>query len=363
MSLARALDMIRLSALDGGPGFAQIAVTNDCNANCGFCNFARDKFLPKRSAPTGRLLSAIDILFDKGIRYIVLVGGEPLMYRGLEQAIAHTRDKGAEPIICTNGQMLTAKKIRSLWDAGLRNVIISIDATDDAAHDANRGLPGLSARIRQANGIMGALGMHVTASVTVSRLLEDVKRLPAHLAGMGFEDVTFSYPLQQLHSTYLSFSDSELVEFSKEELIGIFEELKELKKNFRILNPEAGMDEMVRFLKGEPAFFPCLAGYKYFFLDWDLDVYRCHFVDEKICPVEEFGDAEPIRDGCARCMIDCYRDPSVLQHCAVSLSDCITELKAGRPLRALGHIFRKQNYLSVKAVAEEFSLVRRYRER
>jgi hypothetical protein len=32
---------------EGGPGFSQFALTNVCNANCAFCNFARDR-LPKR---------------------------------------------------------------------------------------------------------------------------------------------------------------------------------------------------------------------------------------------------------------------------------------------------------------------------
>ncbi len=31
----------------GGPGYLQFAITNICNADCGFCGFARSKFDPK----------------------------------------------------------------------------------------------------------------------------------------------------------------------------------------------------------------------------------------------------------------------------------------------------------------------------
>jgi len=363
MSLAKYIDIIKISALDGGPGFAQIAVTNDCNANCGFCNFAREKEFEKHYADFDRLIRTVDIMYDKGIRYLVYVGGEPLMYKRLDDVLRYTRDKGIEPIICTNAQLLSEKRLLRLKDAGLRNVLISIDAPDDLRHEENRGLPKLAAKIRKANEAMAREGMHATASVTVSKLLmPELEKLPGYLKEMGFRDVTFSYPLQELHSTYLSFSDSELVEFTNDELVEAFGRLKKLKDRFRILNPASGMDEMIRFVKGEPARFPCLAGYKYFFLDWKLDVYRCHYLSEPICSIEEFPDAEPIRDGCANCMIDCYRDPSVMQYCAVSLADSLKALRHGHPVKAFRHIFNRNNYLSVRSVMEEFSLVRRYRE-
>src|ERR1700675_4448963 len=31
----------------GGPGYLQFAITNICNADCGFCGFARSQFDPK----------------------------------------------------------------------------------------------------------------------------------------------------------------------------------------------------------------------------------------------------------------------------------------------------------------------------
>ncbi|NSW85102.1 MAG: radical SAM protein [Syntrophobacteraceae bacterium] len=363
MALPSFLDTLRLSLFDGGPGFSQVAVTNRCNADCAFCNFARSQGLEKHDAPADRLLRSIDVLYEKGIRYVALIGGEPLLYPDMDRVVSGMSRRGMEPIICTNGWLLSEKRIRRLADTGIRNLIISIDAPDAGVHDKNRGLPGLTERIRKANAIINRLGMHSTASVTISRLLGDIKRLPTFLDEMGFADLTFSYPLQKLYSTYLSYSDSRLVEFSACELLAIFEQLKALKKHFRVLNPTAGMDEMMRFLRNEPARFPCLAGYKYFFIDWNLDVYRCHYLPTRICSVEDLPNAAPVRDNCARCMIDCYREPSILQYCAVALADSWRELKRGRLRSSAACLFNSNNVVSLEAVAEQFELVRRYKRR
>jgi len=62
----------------GGPGFCQFALNNACNANCDFCNFARDslpksqwKFVDRQGA-----FDAMDIMHRRGIRYLLFTGGE-----------------------------------------------------------------------------------------------------------------------------------------------------------------------------------------------------------------------------------------------------------------------------------------------
>jgi L-fucose mutarotase/ribose pyranase (RbsD/FucU family) len=53
-----------------------------------------------------------------------------------------------------------------------------------------------------------------------------------------------------------------------------------------------------------------------------------------MCNIYEFGSSKLIRDGCTRCMIDCYRDPSVLQFVAISASDAYNNLKKGKVIAA-----------------------------
>ena len=144
---------------------------------------------------------------------------------------------------------------------------------------------------------------------------------------LGFKSCTFSYPLTTLASSYLSFSDSSLVSYKTEELIQVFEKIKQMKKRsgFPVVNPTESLNEMQRHLRKEPEKFGCLGGHKYFYLDWNLNLYRCHFWETPMCNIYEFDESKLIRDGCTRCMIDCYRDPSVLQFVAISASDALQQ--------------------------------------
>ncbi len=87
---SRAWHTLRLVLSSGGPGRCEFALNNACNANCGFCNFARDVLPKERWEYVERqgAFDAIDILFRQGIRYLVLTGGEPTLHPDLTDIIA-----------------------------------------------------------------------------------------------------------------------------------------------------------------------------------------------------------------------------------------------------------------------------------
>ena len=340
----------------GGPGYLQFAITNICNARCAFCGFAVDQFDPKlrHSVTLAEARDVIDICVKNDIGYLLFVGGEPLVHRDLPAMVRYAAQRGIRTIICTNGALWTDANMRLLARSGLCSVIMSIDAHDAAAHERNRGLPAVCAKIKRANELFGELGIQTTASVTASKLIEHYELLPAFLRELGFTSCTFSYPLTTLGSSYLSFSNSKLVNYTPEELIEVFERIKRLKRasDFPVVNPTASLTDMQRHLRQEPEQFGCLGGYKYFYLDWNLNLYRCHYWEKPMCRIYEFDASKLIRDGCTRCMIDCYRDSSVLQHPAISLNDAYTALKHGRVGAAAQALLNRRNLLALKAVWE-----------
>src|ERR1041385_4026082 len=80
-SLRQAADLMRLMP-QGGPSVCNIAVTNLCNATCDFCSFAYDKGLvtDRRYIDAERFGAALDILNERGIRYLTFSGGETLLH-------------------------------------------------------------------------------------------------------------------------------------------------------------------------------------------------------------------------------------------------------------------------------------------
>ncbi len=341
-------------ALRGGPGFLQLAVTNACNAHCRFCSFPRVPAAEWRMADPARLDHGLDAMERAGIRYVCYTGGEPLLYPDLLHSLAHAQGLGLETLLVTNGMLLTPAVIQNLSAVGLQTLIISLDAASEEVHDRNRGVPGLTSNIKEVIPLVHQLGIKAVASVTLSRLIDDLDALVRFVRNLGFTRLTFSYPLTRLNSSYLGFADSHLVNFSPEELDLLFSQILEIKERspIFILNPRQALEDVRRQLRGLPSRFPCLAGFKYFFADWNLEVYRCHFLADNLGLLEEIDRLTPIRDDCNACSIDCYQDPSVFQYVAVSLADTLAAWRRKEIIQGFKSLLRTNNLLSLAALLE-----------
>ena len=128
----------------GGPGYLQFAITNICNADCGFCGFARSQFDPKarRSVTLDEAKRVVDVAVKNHIGYLLFVGGEPMVHRDLRAMTRYAAERGIHPMICTNGGLWNDDNMRGLVNDGLKSVIMSIDQRMTMAkHEKNRGLP------------------------------------------------------------------------------------------------------------------------------------------------------------------------------------------------------------------------------
>ena len=229
-------EILRLM-LQGGPGFCQIAVTNACNANCRFCSFPGVAPGDRVMADPARLWRGLEVLKDRGVDYLCLTGGEPLLYPALLPALGRARDLGIHTLLCTNGSLLSPAYIGDLKAAGLETLIISLDAPTAAAHDAHRGLPGLTVHIREMLPELRRAGLDPVASVTLSRLVGDLGEMLRFLEELGFRRVTFSYPVTRLNSSYLGFADHYSVDFTPAELYQWFGRVKEIKATTSLTHP------------------------------------------------------------------------------------------------------------------------------
>lgn len=116
----------------------RISVTDRCNFRCIYCMpreiFDKDyPFLPRNQLLSFEEIHTIARRFVAlGVRKIRITGGEPLLRKDVERLIAMlARLDGVELTLTTNGVLLP-KLARTLRDAGLHRVTISLDALDDA---------------------------------------------------------------------------------------------------------------------------------------------------------------------------------------------------------------------------------------
>ncbi|HUW38935.1 MAG TPA: GTP 3',8-cyclase MoaA [Rhodocyclaceae bacterium] len=115
----------------------RISVTDRCNFRCVYCMpktvFGRDyPFLQHGDLLSFEEVFRIARLFaERGVTKIRLTGGEPLLRRNIERLVEMLATiPGLELTLTTNGSLL-AKKARTLREAGLQRVTVSLDALDD----------------------------------------------------------------------------------------------------------------------------------------------------------------------------------------------------------------------------------------
>jgi cyclic pyranopterin phosphate synthase len=120
----------------------RISVTDRCNFRCVYCMpravFDKDyTFLPHSALLSFEEIERLARLFvAHGVEKIRLTGGEPLLRKNLEfliERLARLTTSDGRPLdltLTTNGSLLE-RKARSLKDAGLTRVTVSLDALDD----------------------------------------------------------------------------------------------------------------------------------------------------------------------------------------------------------------------------------------
>ena len=326
------------------PAVCDVSVTNVCNAACDFCGFARNKTLagPARYIDAEAFSGALPILHRRGIRYMTLQGGEPLVHPEIVRLVSDTTATGISCAVITNGWFLP-RYIEAMAAAGLSRLIVSIDSANLAEHERNRGLEGLERRLVEGIAQARVCGLPVQASVTVNRLV-GYDELPATLLHLGFDCVSFSYPRREpFGSTSLVYDgESHLVDLDRDELLAALEAIGRLSKQFPVLNPRASLAEVARFVRGEPQAVPCIGGHKYFYLDWNLDIWRCEAWTEPLGSVFDLDRIPNQREACNACMMACYRNASMLMHAAVAATDAARSLAAGQIGAAVSSLFSAQ---------------------
>ena len=346
------------------PAVCDVSVTNVCNAACDFCGFARDKTLagPARYIDTDALSQALPILYRRGIRYITLQGGEPLVHPDIVRLVSLTTAAGISCAVITNGWFLP-RYIDSLAAAGLDRLMVSIDSAKLSEHESNRGLEGLEHRLIEGIAQARAFGLPVQASVTVNRLAR-YDELPDTLQRLGFDCVSFSYPRREpFGSTSLVYGESPLVDLEREELLAALAAIRRLRKRFPVLNPRASLAEVARYVQGERQAVPCIGGYKYFYLDCNLDIWRCEAWNEPLGSVFDLDHIPDQREPCNACMMACYRNASMLMHAAIAATDAARDLATGQIRTAVASLFRRSVAQSLWALIEETPTMHRLARR
>jgi len=117
-----------------------LELTNHCNLKCPYCaNVTLTR--PKTYIDWSFFERMVDECAERKFNLAYLHGvGEPLLWDRLEEAVALIKRKGAGMgTFGTNGTLLFADRVKSLLDAGLDSIYVSIDTLDPEIYAKTRG--------------------------------------------------------------------------------------------------------------------------------------------------------------------------------------------------------------------------------
>jgi len=116
----------------------RIGITESCNLRCFFCHGDGGKvyhFASRESiCSPSEVAQAIEVAADCGIQKVKITGGEPLLYSHsganivdvVERSSRVAERVGVDLSMVSNGILISRQRASELWDAGLRNITISL---------------------------------------------------------------------------------------------------------------------------------------------------------------------------------------------------------------------------------------------
>jgi GTP 3',8-cyclase len=172
----------------------RISVTDRCNFRCVYCMpkevFGRDyPFLAHADLLTFEEITRVARVFvGQGVAKIRLTGGEPLLRRNVERLIEMLAAIGDLDLTLTTNGALLAKKARSLRDAGLKRVTVSLDSLDDAIFRSMNDVDFPVARVLEGIDAAAAAGLSpLKINMVVKRGANEDSIVPIarHFKGSG----------------------------------------------------------------------------------------------------------------------------------------------------------------------------------
>jgi radical SAM protein with 4Fe4S-binding SPASM domain len=149
------------------PVLSEVAVTYRCNLDCEFCYVGDHCEKELKTSDVKKIL--FKIYNQAGIPSVSFTGGEPLLRNDIAKLIAYAADIGLWTNLITNGTLLDDASVKSLKDAGLSSVQVSVEGPDCEIHDLITGRQGAFDLTIRGIELLKNAGIPVHTNTTLSK--------------------------------------------------------------------------------------------------------------------------------------------------------------------------------------------------
>ena len=143
-------------------------LTDRCNLRCSHC-WISPQFSEQRQngIPIGPLKKAIRDAKGIGLQSVKLTGGEPLLYRELDELLYFLASEKLSVTMETNGTLLDKERLVVFQETGISQMAVSLDAGSAAVHDAIRGVKGCFDRAVEGMRFLSESGINTQIIMTL----------------------------------------------------------------------------------------------------------------------------------------------------------------------------------------------------
>ena len=145
-------------------------LTDQCNLTCSHCwispGFSQQ---PQKGIPLDTLKKTISDAQSLGLQTVKLTGGEPLLYKDLDDLLAFLASKKLTIYIETNGTLFSKDTLESFRSANVSQVSVSLDAASKEIHDKIRGVKGSFQRTLKGMRLLSETGLNFQVIMTLQR--------------------------------------------------------------------------------------------------------------------------------------------------------------------------------------------------
>lgn len=200
-------------------------VTRSCMLACQHCRASAVDYRDPLELTTDEGRALIDDVAEMGTPVLVFSGGDPLQREDLEDLVRHARSKRLTVgTIPATTPRLTWDRVRSLRDAGVHQMALSLDGATEAKHDEFRRVPGTFAKAMEAARWIREAGVPLQINTVFGAWnVDDFDAISEMVQSLGivFWEVFFLVPtgrgsaLQGCSAEQMEFLFGKLYELSK----------------------------------------------------------------------------------------------------------------------------------------------------
>jgi MoaA/NifB/PqqE/SkfB family radical SAM enzyme len=293
------------------PRMVFFAITSHCDLSCTTCQFPQIPIDERKHVDYDASRKAIDMLAENDVRLISITGGEPLTHPRFLDICRHIDSKGLMiSYVATNGLLLDDRIARELSGLNINIVGLSMDIMDDDGFGRTRSY-NVRNVVRRAKKALDDHGIKCYAGVLPGRSPEDVGLLLDQCRDLGFSKVIFSYPQCRMSSSYRAAAKSADTDINHHQMREVVHAIKEEKRSnakLNVFNTDVNLDEFLKIHGGEQPSYVCPAGDRQFYMDWNLDLYRCFNDNVLFGNLLDIGDLSFNCENCHKCTQQAFWD-------------------------------------------------------